>query len=147
MIRMFPSNSITLQFAVKRPSQWFGFNLQILGLIFLWLISQQTALTTAGSLMTASQANQTESLNMFLYISGSAMRSWLLPGPSFSKISKRHKSSIWDILCYKQNYPPFLNGISFLALNFPLCWNNVRCQCRPPTYPCALQLDVVGFQF
>lgn len=96
--------------------------------------------------MTASQANQTQSLNMFFYISGSATRSWLLLGPSFSKTSKTYKSSIWDILCYTHNYTPFLNGISFLALNFSLCLNNLRCCCLPPTYQCALRLDVVGFQ-
>lgn len=145
MIQMFPSDSITLQFAVKRHSQRFGFTLQILGLIFLWVISQQTALTTAGSLMIASQANQTPSLNTLFYIAGPATRSWLLRGTSFSKTSKRHKSSI-STSSATNKIPLLLKEISFLALDFPTILNHVRCYCLPPTYQYASWQDVAAFQ-
>lgn len=76
--------------------------------------------------MTASQANQAERLNSFFYISGSAVRSWLLLGGlSFPKQARDLKAP--SGISYAKNNSPCLplSGISHETLNFPLYFKDL----------------------
>lgn len=145
MIRMFPSDSIPLQFAVKRHSQRFGFHSSdswpniSLGYFSVDSFNHSRVLNDCFP------TNQTPSLNTLFCIAGSATRSWLLLGPSFSKTSKRHKSSI-STSSATNKIPLLLKEISFSALHFPIFLNHLTCYCLSPTYQYASWQDVAAFQ-
>lgn len=71
--------------------------------------------------MTASQANQTQSLNTSFCISGSATRPWLQLVPSLSKTSKRYKGSYGTSYATNRTCPPHrpLKRNSMFSPSFP----------------------------